>query len=177
MNQIFTSAAKLTQLLCNTANIQLDPPRFEDQYVSFDLKHWHGIDADFFIRAQSVGITFKGEDIRLFYLLQNMIQYDTIKLTVKSGGIRKPLAPNFAGDGQYSMTNQCPFYLAAISSGNLKGCSDLQINRDPATFEDRATFLADLLFTQWIVKMMPVIHTYKMYKRNGLLAPIKKHPQ
>lgn len=174
MNQIFTHAAKVTQLLCAATRITLDAPRFEEQYVAFHLNETHGLDVDFFIRAQSVGITCKGEDIRLFYLLQDMVRRDQIQFYTTGGGVRKSFSPYLPQEGSFSMENPCTFYLAGISSGNLKGWSDIPISRDPSSFEARAEFLANLLFTQWIVKMMPVIETYKQYKRNGLLVPIAK---
>lgn len=172
LNQIFSSVAKTIQILCNATRINLDPPSFSEQYVSFPLEHWHGIKGDFFIRAQSVGITLKGEDVRLFYLIQDYIQRGEISFEVMLGGLRKPLEPKLSGDGEFNVNNPCTFYLASISSGNLKDCSDIPISRNEATFENRSDFLADLLFTQWIVKMMPIIEMYKVFKRNHLLIDL-----
>lgn len=174
LSSILQSAAHTVQLLCDATRIFLDPPQFNDAYVSFPLKHWHGIEGDFFIRAQSVGITLKGEDLNLFYLLQNELQYEDIKLEVRRNKIITKLEPVFSGEGNFSVDNPCTFYLASISSGNLKDISDIRINRDPGSFNERADFLASLLFTQWIVKMMPYIEHYVKYKRLKLLAPVKR---
>jgi hypothetical protein len=173
MSSILQSAAHTIQLLCDATRIYLDSPQFNDTYVSFPLKHWHGIDGDFFIRAQSVGITLKGQDINLFYLLQNELQYSDITMEVRRGKMLKQLKPVYSGEGNFSVANPCTFYLASISSGNLKDISDIRISRDASSFEERADFLANLLFTQWIVKMMPYIEMYKKYKRLNLLVPVK----
>ena len=175
MSSIFSSAARTIQLLCNALSspIVLDAPRFEEQYVSFDLKDSHAISADFFIRAQSVGFTVKGEDLPLFYLLQDMVKTKALTFEVPHCGFRRQFEPHLAGNGQFSMANPCTFYLAGIASGNLKGWSDLPVSRDESTFEMRADFLANLLWTQWIVKIMPIVEQYKLYKRNHLLASIK----
>lgn len=171
MNQIFQSAAKIIQLLCNATRINLDPPQFHEQYVSFPFKHWHGVEGDFFIRAQSVGITLKGDDKNLFYLLQDAVLSEDFQLLVLKNFHQKPIKPVLSGNGEFNKVhNPCDVHLASISSGNLKDISDIRINRDPESFEERAEFLASLLFTQWIVKMMPYIETYKHYKRLRLLA-------
>jgi hypothetical protein len=171
LNQIFQSAAKLVQILCNATRIKLDPPKFHEQYVSFPLSIEHEIEGDFFIRAQSVGITLKGEDVNLFYFLQAQINYKEIEFEVLHERRLRSWRPLISGDGKFDkLRNPCTFYLASISSGNLKDVSDLPVSRDPATFDARAEFLANLLFTQWIVKMMPHIETYKDYKRLNLLA-------
>lgn len=173
MSILFNSAAHTIQLLCNATRINLDPPEFNDAYVSFPLKHWHDIDGDFFIRAQSVGITLKGQDVNLFYLLQDELKFEHFKFEVPRNGLRQSLEPKFSGDGVFHPENPCTFYLASISSGNLKDISDIQINRDPAMLPRRADFLANLLFTQWIVKTMPYIEMYKKFKRCNILAPIQ----
>jgi hypothetical protein len=173
LNQIFQSAAEYIQLLCGATRINLDPPQFHDQYVSFPLNHWHQIEADFFIRSQSLGITIKGDDLNLFYVLQSAIACEDIELKVLHNYHQKKLRPIMSGDGQYDRRrNPCPSdLLATISSGNLRDISDIQISRSHDSFDERAKFLANLLFTQWIVKMMPLLEPYKDYKRLGLLVP------
>lgn len=172
MNQIFTNASRYVQLMCNTVGYPyLFTSRTESQYISFELKHSHGINADFFIRAQSVGFVCKGEDTRLFYLLQYLIQSGQIQLEVLQNKVRKKFDPHFAGDGKFSMLNPCSVYLAGISTGNLKGWSDIVVSRNESTFEARADFLANLLFTQFMVKMMPAIEQYKIFRAAGILAP------
>lgn len=171
---ILLSAAGDIKFLCDATRINLDPPEFSEAYVSFPLKHWYSIDGDFFIRAQSVGITLKGQDINLFYLLQDALQHKDIEFSVMLGKVLRPMTPVYSGSGDFNAKdNPCTFYLASISSGNLKDISDIQISRNPETVPERVRFLSHLLFTQWIVKTMPYIEMYAKYKRLNLLAPVK----
>jgi hypothetical protein len=173
-SSLLEKAAHYATTLFDADNLKFDAPIFTDQYVSFPMTHSLNIDGDFFIRAQSVGVTFKGEDVRLFYLLQDMVKRHHLHFRVQHEGKWEYFNPHLAGEGQFSMKNPCTFYLAGIASGNLKGWSDIPISRDPATFDDRAKFLAVLLYREWVRQMMPIIKMYQWFRANDLLAPIVK---
>jgi hypothetical protein len=161
--------------MCNATRIKLDAPVFTERYVSFPLMETHGILADFFIRPQGVGLTCKGDDLLLFYLLQNRIHKKKIEFQVLNQTHKVRLEPCLSGEGKSSIDNPLKFYLGTIASGNLKDRSDIVISRDPATFEARADFLSNLLFTQWIAKMYDVILMYKVFKENKLLRDLNSN--
>lgn len=175
MSSIFTTSARDIRLLCNTTRIKLDAPVFTDRYVSFPLLETHGILADFFIRPQGVGLTCKGDDLLLFYLIQDRILKKKLQFEVLNQGHKVNLVPCISGDGNSSVENPLKFYLGTIASGNLKDRSDIVISRDESTFEQRSLFLTNLLFTQWIAKMYDVVLAYKTFKRLNLLRPLNSN--
>lgn len=180
MNQINTITANHVETILLSTDYKFK--RLEaNTYVSFDLRDSYGIYGDFFVRAQSVGVTFKGEDKPLFTLLMSMVKDGTLKFTRQVNGEEVEFEPYYAGknhmdshsikDGNFSVvyTPGLDFYLAGISSGNLKGVCDIELSTNPETFDRRGKFLARLLVNQWIIPMMPHIETYSRYKRLGLL--------
>jgi hypothetical protein len=172
---IFTSAAQNIRLMCNVTRINLDAPVYKEQYVSFPLIATHDIYADFFIRPQGVGITCKGDDLLLFYFLQNLYQRNKLEFRFKRNGYVIPFEPCLSGEGQASIDNPLKFYLGTIASGNLKDRCDIRVERDITTYNERAEFLADLLFTQWIAPMMPYIEMYKLMRDNKLLRELNSN--
>ena len=175
MSIIFSTAARNIRLMCNVTRIQLDAPVFKEQYVSFPLMESHGINADFYIRPQGVGLTCKGDDLLLFYLLQNRILQKSIQFHFPFNGKPTAFEPCISGDGENSVKNPLKFYLGTIASGNLKNRCDIVLNRDESTHAQRGDFLSDVLFTQWIAQMMPYIESYRLFKENDLLRELNSN--
>lgn len=167
MRAITQRAADIVYAMCQAAGIPIDPPKYEERYATLELSCL-GLTADFFIRSQSVGFTAKHDDKELFYDLQRLVKDGTLEIHTHFDGQPVTLQPHLAGEGRFDHDNPCTFYLAGIASGNLKGRVDHNFSHDPATFEARANFLAALLYTQWITKMMP--HIRQHAKRRQRLA-------
>ena len=145
--------------LCNTFGINLDPPRFKDDYSALHLDVSHKVQADFFIRSQSVGFSVKQPDKPLMEVLRAM---------VKQGHLHF-LVPGRTTPHDYTGAHQKDFYITQLATGDLRDTSSIVISRDPNTFDKRAEDLAALLFLQFIQKIMPVVEQYKIYRDNGLL--------
>lgn len=173
MNPVIEKAANKVMVLCEAAGISLDRAVAGDGYIVLRLNESHGIDADFFIRSQGVGFSVKSKDLPLFYLLQAKLKSKKIELQIRHNGKVTTIDPYLPKQGTLSMKNPSPFYVTGISSGNLKGRSDISFNRtDPEALESRSDALAAILFTQWIWKMMPTIEDYKLYRDHDLLANV-----
>lgn len=171
MSPLLARAAHMIQLMCGVCKISL-PVSFEENYVSFPLNEL-GVKADFFIRGATVGIAIKNADSQLFYLLQDLIANRDLMFHVHDHGVPIHFVPIVSGNGQYMVDTPSPHPLCNISSGNVREIThDLPTGRTDACIEDRAAFLSSLLFTQWIVPMMPHIQTFARYKKLGLLQPM-----
>lgn len=173
MSPLFATSARLVQLMCNVCKISLST-RFDEHYIAFPLNEY-GVSGDFFIRSSTVGISIKHNDAALFYLLQDKVLREEITLLVKSNNAMVKLLPFISGHGEYSMRNESPHPMNQITTGNLRDISDIPNGRSLSCIEDRAEFLSNLLFTQWIVPMMPIIETYSSYKKLGLIVPTKPY--
>lgn len=168
-SSLFSAAARFVEMMCAVCKISLPERHFEEHYVAFPLTHL-GITGDFFLRGQTVGITLKGEDLRLFYLLQDHVRRNEIVFKVRHQGVSTKINPVISGEGKSSVLNPLPHFLGTISSGNLRDISDIPISR--IDHVPRAEFLSNLLFTQWIDPIMPIVETYSRYKSLNLLVPV-----
>jgi hypothetical protein len=156
---IHAQAVINTARLCNTFGITLDAPRFESNYSALHLDISHGVQADFFIRQQSVGFSVKEPDFALMQVLRAMLKTGQMHIMV----------PGRTEPHDYTGSHLKDFYITQISTGDLRDTSDILISSDRSTFEKRADDLAALLFMQFIQKIMPVVEQYKIYRDNGLL--------
>jgi hypothetical protein len=172
MKHLPTVAIDQVRDFCLFNGIVFDDPVYAGSYAKLPLNKSYGIDADFFVRSQSVGFSTFNEDQKLFYVLQEKIKSGVItpKIFSNSSGILSEHSLYFAGDGESSyVSNPVPFYIAGISTGNLKGKCSFDFTNTEEGRVKRANSLAILLFFQWILKFMPVIKEYALYKKLGIL--------